>query len=101
MSRTHKVSARELAEVQLLDSLEEVARKVGLEVVHDHLKAEGFASRGGSCRLRERWMILVDRKMATSDKVDLLAGELKRWPLDDIFVPPALRHLLEQPLDPA
>ncbi len=81
--------------MQLLDTLEDVARRVGVEVVHDHIRAEGFNSRGGACRLRERWMILLDRKMATSDKVDLLANELTRWPLDDVFVPPAVRHLLE------
>ena len=96
MARTIKrISERESAEVQLLDTLEDVARQVGVEVVHDHIRDEGFMSRGGSCRLRDRWMILLDRKMATSDKVDLLATELRRWPIDGVFVPPAIRHLLE------
>lgn len=93
--QTKRVSERELAEIQLLDSLEDVARRVGVEVVHDHIRAEGFMSRGGACRLHDRWMILLDRKMQTSDKVDLLATELARWPLESVFVPPAVRHLLE------
>ncbi|MFN7950493.1 MAG: hypothetical protein U0610_02125 [bacterium] len=92
---TKRISERESAEIQLLDTLEEVARQVGVEVVHDHIRAEGFMSRGGSCRLRDRWMILLDRKMPTSDKVDLLATELRQWPIDGVFVPPAIRHLLE------
>lgn len=90
-----KPNAQEERERALLDGLSDVARKVGVEVRHGHLQARGVRSIGGACRVGEQWMVLIDRRLPTAEQVDLLATELKRFPLDEIFVPPALRDLIQ------
>ena len=81
-----------MEDAQLLQSLEIVADELAVEVRREDLDG----SRGGLCRLRGRTCILVDRNLSLAERVDLMARSLARLPLDGVFMPPAVRELLEQ-----
>lgn len=78
-------------EAHLLQELEAVASQLSVEVRHEDLEG----SRGGLIRLRGETCILLDRELPVGERVEVLAGALARLPLEDVFLPPAVRELLE------
>jgi hypothetical protein len=78
--------------VQLLQSLEAVADELSVEIRHEDLEG----SRGGLFRLRGHCCILVDRNSSVAERVDLLVRSLSQLPLDGVFMPPAVREMLER-----
>lgn len=77
---------------RLLQELEAVAAELAVEVRREDLDG----SRGGLCRLRGRTCILLDRSLSVPERVDLMVGALSQLALDDVFVRPAVRELLER-----
>ena len=78
-------------EAHLLQELEAVASQLSVEVRHEDLEG----SRGGLIRLRGETCILLDRALPVRERVEVMAGALARLPLDDVFLRPAVRVLLE------
>ena len=77
---------------RLLQELEAVAAELAVEVRREDLDG----SRGGLYRLRGRTCILLDRFLSVPERVDLMVGALSQLALDDVFVRPAVRELLER-----
>ncbi len=83
----------------VLEELKNLATQLGLEVREEKLLREvGYHVRSGSCRVRQTQVILLDRALSASAQIDVLVEELARRPLDDVYVSPAARRLLEQAL---
>ena len=89
--------AREAATQQaLLDELKAAAEKLGLQVREERLQREvGYRARSGGCRLREEEIIFLERGLPASAQIDVLVDELASRSLDDIYLSPAARALLE------
>ena len=81
---------------QLLHSLEAVADELAVEIRHEDLEG----SCGGLYRLRGRICILLDRNLSVSERVTLMVRSLAQLPLDGLFIPPAVRELLESRASP-
>lgn len=80
---------------QLVAELEEVAKRCGLEVRHEKLLREvGYRARSGSCRVREKDLVIIDRTLAPADQLDVLAGILRERDLEQLYLSPAARRLL-------
>jgi hypothetical protein len=80
----------------LLEELKDIAGRLGVEVREERLLREvGYRVRSGSCRVRQKDLILLDRDLPVSTQVDILALELGSRRLDDIYLSPAARRLLE------
>ncbi len=79
---------------QLLQTLEAVAAELSVEIRIENLADLG-GHRGGLFRLRGQPCILMDRNSSVPERVDLLTRSLARLPLDGVFMPPAVRELLE------
>jgi len=75
----------------LLRELEALARAVGLEV-----RYERGRFRGGRCRLEERRLVVLNRLHPAEANVAVLAGALRDADLAGVFVPPAVRRVLEE-----
>jgi hypothetical protein len=90
-------SARPNANQQaVLDELKQVAEQLGIEVREERLLREiGYRVRSGSCRVREKNLILLDRGLPASAQIDILISELAARPLDTVYLSPAARRLLE------
>ena len=101
-SKNHAVArqidkqARAGEQLALLEELKAVATRLGFEVREERLLREvGYRVRSGSCRVRETNVILLDRGLPPSAQIDVLVEELAGRPLDEVYLSPAARRLLE------
>lgn len=80
----------------LLEELKEIARQLGFEVRQEKLLREvGYHVRSGSCRVREANIILLDRTLPVNAQIDVLVDELSGSRLDNVYLSPQARKLLE------
>lgn len=82
-------------ETDLLQHLEEIAHRLGVDLRYDYLGQNGIRTEGGFCRLSGKAIILINRKDTRRRKIQILAKSLARLNLQGIFIPPAVRKLLE------
>lgn len=93
-----KATVREsAAQLALVDELKAVAEKVGLRVREERLLREvGYRVRSGRCRLGVDEILFLERGLPVSAQIDVLVDELAGWPLDDVYLSPAARTLVER-----
>ena len=85
------------AQQALLDELKGLATHLGFEVRQERLLREvGYRVRSGSCRVRDTRVILLDRVLPVSAQIDILVEELAGHPVDEVYLSPAIRRLLER-----
>ena len=78
----------------MLRALEDLARRVGLEVrVEESWK--GGPSAGGLCVLRGAPVVLIDGLAPLTERVAVLCDALARFDLDEVFLAPALRARIQ------
>jgi hypothetical protein len=93
---TAKGAQREATQQALLDELKAVAEKLGLQVREEHLLRDvGYRVRSGRCRLRSDEIIFLERGSPVQAHIDVLIDELAKRSLDDIYLSPAARALVE------
>lgn len=84
-------------QLALLEELKTVATHLGFEVREEKLLREvGYRVRSGSCRVREAHVILLDRGLPPAAQIDVLVDELAGRPLDDVYLSPVARRLLDR-----
>ena len=89
-----QVSAAQLAS---LDELKAAAEKIGLRVREERLLREvGYRVRSGRCRLVDDHILFIDRTLPVAAQIDVLVDELAGRALDDIYLSPAARALVER-----
>ncbi|MFI5110544.1 MAG: hypothetical protein ACHP78_17100 [Terriglobales bacterium] len=80
-----------------MEELKTAATRLGFEVREEKLLREvGYRVRSGSCRVRETHVILLDRGLPPSAQIDVLVEELAGQPVEDVYLSPAARRLLER-----
>jgi len=79
-----------------LNQLEELADRLGMTIRYEPLKIEGSLYMGGFCRVKGQNFIMVNKKATTQERIHVLADALKRCDLNEIYILPSLRQLLEQ-----
>lgn len=79
----------------LLTELEGLAQKLEVEVVYDHFAGD-TPSAGGLCKLRGRWRVMVERHASPAEKASILARCLGDFDLEQHYVSPAVRQLIER-----
>jgi len=82
-------------ETSLLELLEEVATRLGVELRYENLASVGIRSDGGFCKVAGRSIILINRKDSRRRQIQILARSLNKLNLDGIFIPPAVRKMIE------
>ncbi len=77
--------------------LESVAAKLGVEVRYEILVQEGEpgSMRGGLCRVQDRRVIFVDRRLGPVERCAALAEAIATFDLSDIYLPPIARRAIE------
>ena len=81
-----------LRDEQIMKALEEVAERLSVHVHYEEMKAFEFRVEDGSCRVKGEPSIYIDRKRPLKEKISVLARELQKFDLEDIYVPPLLRE---------
>jgi hypothetical protein len=82
-------------DTSLLEHLEEVATRLGVELRYDNLGQHGVRCDGGYCRVAGKPLIILNRKDSKRRKILVLARSLRRLDLDGIFIAPGVRKIIE------
>jgi len=88
---------RPLSETALtLLSLEDAARRAGLEIKYNNLEDDEMTIRSGICWLGDRRLLVVDKRLAPAQRVGVIARALAGMNLEGIYLPPATRRIIEE-----
>jgi hypothetical protein len=79
----------------LLNQLEELAEKFGIGIRYENVSVEESSSAGGFCRIKEKYVLIIQPQAPAKEKVRIITEALKMFPLGDIYVRPAVREWLE------
>jgi len=79
----------------MVEELMRVASELGFDVREEELLRDvGYRPRSGVCRVGERDVILMDRKLSGPERIEVLCGALADRDLEQVFLSPALRALV-------
>ena len=84
----------------ILQSLIELAEKLSVKVIFKNLQDEEFIIHGGMCSVKGETLILIDSRSSFEEQIKILCRELKKFTLDNIFISPILREILEDNHEP-
>ncbi len=76
---------------QTLNELEEVVEKLGYKVRYEKGNFEG-----GYCLLKESHLFVINSRKEIERKISIVAKNLKELGIDDIFVKPQVREIIEK-----
>jgi hypothetical protein len=79
-----------------LADLEQVATALSIKVSYEDLKT----SKGGSCRVMEARRIIINKRLQSGDKINLLAKELGNFELGGLDIPDNVRKKIAQEKEP-
>ena len=80
----------------LFQHLVDLALRLGIEVSQQNLRISGLPVRSGLCTVHGKRRFILDKKLSLSQKNELLAAELKRCPLDELYIVPAVREYIRK-----
>lgn len=81
---------------KVLEHLEDLAEKLGIEIVHERLVEEDFSVRGGLCKVKGTYKILLDRSKLLEDQIAILSRALASFDTEGIYLLPYIREILEE-----
>ena len=79
-------------EVSLLEHLEDIALRLGVELRYENLCRGVVRSEGGFCKLGGRQLILINRRDSRERKIRTLCKSLGKLDLQGIFIAPRRRQ---------
>jgi hypothetical protein len=75
---------------RIVEELEQVARQLDLEIRHEKGDFEG-----GYCILKEKKVLVVNKRLVESRKAAAMALALAEYGVDSIYLKPAVRTFIE------
>ena len=81
---------------QILEYLEDLAAKLGVEIVYQKLGEEEFSVQGGLCKLNGTFTIFIDRSQSVENQINVLAQGLSSFDTERVFLFPYIREVLEK-----
>lgn len=81
----------------LIDYLEELAERFGVEIRYEVIRQDEDTTNvvGGLCLLKGEYVLIINSKATAKDKINTLAIAIKHFDLDQIYIRPVLRELLD------
>jgi predicted metallopeptidase len=82
----------------IIDQLEELIKSFGIQIRREPIKQDEDLVRvvGGLCLLRGEYILIINSKATTIERIKTLATALKHFDLDPIYLRPVLRELLDR-----
>ncbi len=82
----------------IIDQLEELIKSFGVQIRREPIKQDEDLVKvvGGLCLLRGEYILIINSKATTMEKINTLATALKHFDLDQIYLRPVLRELLDR-----
>lgn len=79
----------------ILSYLEELAEQLGISVWDESINLEETFSAGGLCRVEGKYILILNSKTTTKEKIEVSVKALQQFDLSDMYVKPVIRELLE------
>jgi len=80
----------------LLAYLEELADQLEISVRDESINLEETFSAGGLCRVEGKYILILNSKTTTKEKIEVSVKALKQFDLSNMYVKPVIRELLEK-----
>ena len=82
----------------IIEQLEELIKSFGIQIRHEAIKQDEDLVNivGGLCLLRGEYVLIINSKATTTDRIKTLATALKHFDLDHIYLRPVFRELLDK-----
>ena len=95
LSKTMKGRRPKMGDEILLFQFEELAVQLGILVRDESINLEESFSTGGLCRVEGKYILILNSKATVNEKIHVMVKALQQFDLEDIYVKPVLRDLLE------
>jgi len=85
-------------EITIIEQLEELIKSFGIQICDEAIKQDEDLVKvvGGLCLLRGEYVLIINSRATTMDRIRTLATALKHFDLDQIYLRPVLRELLDK-----
>jgi hypothetical protein len=80
----------------LLDQLEELAGKLGIEIRYGNIGVEDSRHMGGLCRVQGKYLLIMHSRLTVKEKIGVIIKTLKGFEIGDVYVKPVIRELLDK-----
>jgi len=82
----------------LIWQLEQLARGFGIKIRQEpiSLDEEGINVVGGLCKLKGEQLLIINSKASIKDKIRAFVQALSNFDLDQVYIRPAIRALIER-----
>ena len=81
---------------QVLEHLEELAARLGVEIVYQRLAEEEFSVRGGLCKINGVFKVFIDRSKPVDEQIKILAQGLSAFNVEEVYLFPSVREVLDR-----
>jgi len=88
------VMALDLPDLSLLQHLEGIARQLEIEIRYESLFDDEVSVHSGGCQVRGRHLILIDSCRSPFERARVLARELAKFELEDLYILPRIREFI-------
>ena len=85
-----------MKKIELYQHLIEIASKLGITVSEQNFRITSVNALSGLCQIKDEPVFIMDKHLATPEKIELLAACLRSMPMDDIYIVPAVRDYLDR-----
>ena len=80
----------------LLNQMEELAGKLGIEIRYGNIGIEDSRRMGGLCRVQGKYFLIMHSRLTVKEKIGTIAKTLKGFETGDVYVIPVIRELLDK-----
>lgn len=80
----------------ILEHLERIARSKSIIIRYERLEDGELVIRSGSCRVKGNEYIIVDSRLALKERIEIIARELRKKNLEDIYMLPLIREIIDK-----
>ena len=82
----------------IIDHLEELAEKFDIQIRYEVIKQDedSIKTMGGLCLFQGKYVLIINTDTTILDRINTLAKALKHFDLDQVYLRPVLRELLDR-----
>lgn len=81
---------------RLYRELTDLAEKLGIRVLEQNFRTTGVHVKSGYCKVKDKDHFIIDKHLRINQKNELIAEFLVDWPIDSIYIVPAVREYLDR-----
>lgn len=79
---------------EVREHLEDLAERLGIQVIYQRLPQEEFAVKGGLCKVKGSYKIFVDTSRTVAEQIEILAKSLAEFDTEQFYLFPQVREIL-------